>query len=78
MKRKLVVGRDPAVYFYETEEKGICFGFEGMKTAIAWFNSYLIVVGEQTDRETNKQTDRQTEQKRSMLIWLMMCCPGVR
>jgi len=40
----LVVAREHAVYFYEPEEKSICFGFEGTKRSVGWFNSYLWVV----------------------------------
>eukprot|EP01083_Nonionella_stella_P075667 205784_1 len=43
---QLVVGRSEACYFHDVEEKGPCFGFEGEKKIIRWFNNYLIVVTE--------------------------------
>ena len=45
--RQLICGREQAVYFYETEEKGICFGFDGDKQEVGWFNSYLYIVEEE-------------------------------
>jgi len=45
-ERRLVAGRAEAVYFYEAEEKSICFGFEGTKKVLRWFSNYLILVCE--------------------------------
>lgn len=43
-ERSLVVARSEAVYFYEPEERGVCFGFEGEKVQVGWFNNYLYLV----------------------------------
>lgn len=45
-EKQLVVAQDQAVFFYEPEEKGICFGFEGKKHLVGWFNHYLYLVYE--------------------------------
>eukprot|EP01006_Ploeotia_vitrea_P016610 TRINITY_DN47362_c0_g1_i1.p1 TRINITY_DN47362_c0_g1~~TRINITY_DN47362_c0_g1_i1.p1 ORF type:complete len:971 (+),score=548.72 TRINITY_DN47362_c0_g1_i1:368-2914(+) len=45
-KQQLVVGRDEAVFFYDADDKGICFGFEGVKKRVGWFNTYLYVVSD--------------------------------
>jgi hypothetical protein len=42
--KKLVAARETAVYFYEPEEKGNCFGFDGQKKQLMWFNNYLVLV----------------------------------
>ncbi|XP_062520596.1 vacuolar protein sorting-associated protein 11 homolog [Corticium candelabrum] len=41
---QFVVGRKEAIYFYQPEDKGPCFVFEGEKTQIHWFRSFLVVV----------------------------------
>jgi hypothetical protein len=53
----LIVGTSDAVYFYQTEEKGICFGEKGSKKQIMWFDSYLAVVSE---AKSNSKVPRDT------------------
>lgn len=43
---EMVIGRNEAVYFYEPDGIGPCFGFEGEKKLLSWFRSYLVVVGQ--------------------------------
>ncbi|KAH3745027.1 Vacuolar protein sorting-associated protein 11 [Pelomyxa schiedti] len=45
--KQFVVGKDEAIYFYDTEGKGGCSAFEGNKKLMTWFRGYLIVVGPQ-------------------------------
>jgi len=47
---KLVCGRD-AVFFYDAEEKGNCYVFDGPKKALLCFNTYLLVVTEDNKRD---------------------------
>ncbi|KAK3087703.1 hypothetical protein FSP39_009366 [Pinctada imbricata] len=42
---QLVVGRQDAVYFYQTDSRGPCLAFEGEKLQLHWFRGYLIIVG---------------------------------
>eukprot|EP00163_Fabomonas_tropica_P014549 TRINITY_DN2645_c0_g3_i4.p1 TRINITY_DN2645_c0_g3~~TRINITY_DN2645_c0_g3_i4.p1 ORF type:complete len:454 (+),score=82.80 TRINITY_DN2645_c0_g3_i4:150-1511(+) len=41
----MVIGRRDAVYFYHPEGKGQASGFDGEKRLLAWFRSYLLIVG---------------------------------
>ena len=41
---ELTVACPEAVYFYNTEERGPCFAFDGHKWLMHWFRHYLIVV----------------------------------
>ena len=53
-KEKLfVVGRKDAVYFYQSDERGPCFAFEGEKDILMPFRDYLIVVGKEKASETS-------------------------
>ncbi|KJE89841.1 hypothetical protein CAOG_01266 [Capsaspora owczarzaki ATCC 30864] len=45
-----VVARNEAVYFFEVEDRGPAFAFEGPKRLVSWFRNYLIVV---TSPQTN-------------------------
>eukprot|EP00898_Chlorokybus_atmophyticus_P007261 jgi/Chlat1/7536/Chrsp62S00554 len=42
--QELVVGRDEAVYFFEVDDRGPCFVFEGHKVLMAWFRGHLLTV----------------------------------
>jgi hypothetical protein len=41
---QFIVGRKEAVYFYQQEDKGPCFVFEGEKTQLHWFRGFLVIV----------------------------------
>eukprot|EP01114_Cavostelium_apophysatum_P016791 TRINITY_DN4846_c1_g1_i1.p1 TRINITY_DN4846_c1_g1~~TRINITY_DN4846_c1_g1_i1.p1 ORF type:complete len:953 (+),score=293.87 TRINITY_DN4846_c1_g1_i1:58-2916(+) len=45
-EQEMVIGRNEAVYFYESDGMGPCFGFEGDKKLLSWFRGYLVVVGQ--------------------------------
>lgn len=51
-EQDLVAARTEAVYFYEADGRGPCFGFDGEKKALLWFRSYLVVVS--GDNQTPK------------------------
>lgn len=52
-KEKLfVVGRKDAVYFFQSDERGPCFAFEGEKEILMSFRDYLIVVGKEKSSGT--------------------------
>jgi vacuolar protein sorting-associated protein 11 len=40
---ELAVGQVDAVYFYTTEDRSVCFGFEGEKKYLQFFKHYLLV-----------------------------------
>lgn len=40
---ELAVGQTDAVYFYNTEDRSVCFGFEGEKKYLSFFKHYLLV-----------------------------------
>lgn len=40
---ELAVGQTDAVYFYTTEDRSVCFGFEGEKKYLHFFKHYLLV-----------------------------------
>ncbi|EGC37991.1 hypothetical protein DICPUDRAFT_76416 [Dictyostelium purpureum] len=40
-----IIARNDAIYFYNADGRGPCFGFQGVKTKVLWFRSYLVVVG---------------------------------
>ncbi|KAG9302922.1 hypothetical protein G9A89_022339 [Geosiphon pyriformis] len=40
----MVIARDEAIYFYTSDGRGPCFVYEGSKTSMIWFKSYLIIV----------------------------------
>ncbi|EFA75946.1 RING zinc finger-containing protein [Heterostelium album PN500] len=40
-----IIARPDAIYFYNTDGRGPCFGFGGTKNKLLWFRSYLVVVG---------------------------------
>ncbi|XP_023235262.1 vacuolar protein sorting-associated protein 11 homolog [Centruroides sculpturatus] len=42
---QFVVGRNDAIYFYQPDERGPCFAFEGEKVILHWFRGNLVVVG---------------------------------
>eukprot|EP00457_Paulinella_chromatophora_P001265 gb/GEZN01001267.1/.p1 GENE.gb/GEZN01001267.1/~~gb/GEZN01001267.1/.p1 ORF type:complete len:995 (+),score=149.02 gb/GEZN01001267.1/:333-2987(+) len=44
--QQLVAARKEAVFFYDEDSKGICFGFDGMKKLVGWFSNYLVLVNE--------------------------------
>eukprot|EP00762_Andalucia_godoyi_P001379 ANDGO_04909.mRNA.1 Vacuolar protein sorting-associated protein 11 homolog len=43
--RDIAVGQREAVFFFGAEGRGPCFAFEGEKTKLGWFRSYLVVIG---------------------------------
>eukprot|EP01133_Synstelium_polycarpum_P001183 gene1183-1361_t len=43
-----IIGRQDAIYFYNVEGRGPCFGFSGTKTKLLWFRSYLVVIGHES------------------------------
>ncbi|EDV22408.1 uncharacterized protein TRIADDRAFT_28801, partial [Trichoplax adhaerens] len=48
-EQQLVVARNEALYFFQTDERGPCLAFTGEKVFLRWFrNSYLIVVSKET------------------------------
>eukprot|EP01027_Heterolobosea_sp_BB2_P011996 GEZU01017408.1.p1 GENE.GEZU01017408.1~~GEZU01017408.1.p1 ORF type:complete len:1030 (+),score=311.54 GEZU01017408.1:190-3090(+) len=48
---ELIVGKNDAVYFYDVDARGACYGFEGKKHLLSWFHSYLLVVsGDDSNR----------------------------
>lgn len=47
--QEFILGKKEAVYFYGTEGRGACLAFEGDKKFLAWFRSYLIVIGQETN-----------------------------
>lgn len=40
---ELAVGQTDAVYFYTTEDRSVCFAFEGEKKYLSFFKHYLLV-----------------------------------
>lgn len=44
--QQLVAARREAVFFYDVDSKGICFGFDGLKKSVGWFSNYLVLVNE--------------------------------
>ncbi|GAB9470414.1 Vacuolar protein sorting-associated protein 11 [Globisporangium polare] len=40
---EIAVGQTDAVYFYTTEDRSVCFGFEGEKKYLHFFKHYLLV-----------------------------------
>eukprot|EP00808_Paulinella_micropora_P031042 g83159.t1 len=44
--KQLVAARKEAVFFYDEDSKGICFGFDGLKKLVGWFSNYLVLVNE--------------------------------
>lgn len=41
----MVVGRDEAMYFYDSTGRGPCFAFDTPKSSLTWFKSnYLVIV----------------------------------
>ncbi|KAF4318486.1 hypothetical protein BBO99_00007163 [Phytophthora kernoviae] len=40
---EIAVGQTDAVYFYTTEDRSVCFGFEGEKKYLCFFKHYLLV-----------------------------------
>ncbi|KAI9988114.1 hypothetical protein PInf_024375 [Phytophthora infestans] len=40
---EIAVGQTDAVYFYTTEDRSVCFGFEGEKKFLRFFKHYLLV-----------------------------------
>jgi len=54
----LIVGRRDGVHFYDSEEKNICFAFEGNKKYLSWHRNYLILISEAKDQQsaTNNST----------------------
>jgi vacuolar protein sorting-associated protein 11 len=45
-EQDIVIARNEAVYFYDLDGRGPCFGFDGEKKMIMFFRGYLVVVGE--------------------------------
>jgi len=43
---EVIVGTEPAVFFWKDEDKRQCLAFEGKKTLVQWFRGNLIVVTE--------------------------------
>jgi len=43
---EVIVGTEPAVFFWKDEDKRQCLAFEGKKTFVQWFRGNLIVVTE--------------------------------
>jgi hypothetical protein len=43
---EMCVGQPDAVYFYTTEDRSVCFGFEGEKKYMSFFKHYLLVAHE--------------------------------
>ena len=58
----MVMGKDEAVYFYSSEERGPCYGFDGVKHHLNWFRSYLIIVSE--GQQKGKRHERERERER--------------
>jgi hypothetical protein len=46
-ENEFVVGRNEAIYFYNTTDRGPCLAFEGVRKLLTWFRNYLVAV-EQT------------------------------
>ncbi|KAM9989103.1 hypothetical protein ACTFIY_005145 [Dictyostelium cf. discoideum] len=44
-----IIARSDAIYFYNVDGRGPCFGFTGVKTKVLWFRSYLVVIGYDTN-----------------------------
>ncbi|TRY63573.1 hypothetical protein TCAL_03655 [Tigriopus californicus] len=42
----MVTARDDGVYCYNPEGRGQCYAFDGRKTLVHWFRTYLVVVTE--------------------------------
>jgi hypothetical protein len=51
-EKLFVVGRKDAVYFYQSDERGPCFAFEGEKNILMPFRNYLIVIGKERAADT--------------------------
>ena len=56
----MVMGKDEAVYFYSSEERGPCYGFDGVKHHLNWFRSYLIIVSE-GQQKGKRERERERE-----------------
>lgn len=50
----LVCARNEGVFFYEPQEQGKCFGLQGLKKGMGWFNNYLYIIGD--DAPTSKKS----------------------
>ncbi|KYR00557.1 RING zinc finger-containing protein [Tieghemostelium lacteum] len=48
-----IIARTDAIYFYNIDGRGPCFGFQGIKTKVLWFRSYLVVVGLENSQANN-------------------------
>ena len=43
--QEMVVGRDEAIYFYDSTGRGPCFAYDTPKSSLTWFKSnYLVIV----------------------------------
>ncbi|KAI9312216.1 hypothetical protein BX666DRAFT_1866701 [Dichotomocladium elegans] len=43
--QEMVVGRDEAIYFYDSTGRGQCFAYDSPKSSMTWFKSnYLVIV----------------------------------
>jgi hypothetical protein len=60
----MVMGKDEAVYFYSSEERGPCYGFDGVKHHLNWFRSYLIIVSEGQQKGKRHESERERERER--------------
>lgn len=52
------VGRDNAVYFYQTDGRGPCLAFEGQKIMLYRFRNYLVIISHDTRTDFNLQRNR--------------------
>ena len=59
----MVMGKDEAVYFYSSEERGPCYGFDGVKHHLNWFRSYLIIVSEGQQKGKRHESERERERE---------------
>ncbi|XP_031570001.1 vacuolar protein sorting-associated protein 11 homolog [Actinia tenebrosa] len=43
-EQQIIIARNEALYFYQSDGRGPCLAFEGEKQMITWFRGYLVVV----------------------------------
>ncbi|CAH1772502.1 unnamed protein product, partial [Owenia fusiformis] len=66
---QFVIGRQDAVYFYQSDGRGPCLAFEGEKLQLHWFRGYLVIVGKESKAMRSSTIGNQTIQMNIVTVY---------
>lgn len=51
--RSFLVGRDSAIYCFDSEDMGPCYALDGVKSALECFRTYIVIVSQPTKKKAS-------------------------